>query len=69
MEGVQEGMKRIWTLRQNQVGLQPGTDTPDLTTVAIPWTTARAIQNTQAGWITSIVGTPRQIQFGLKFVF
>jgi hypothetical protein len=27
------------------------------------------VPNAQAGRITSIVGTPRQIQFGLKFIF
>ncbi len=27
------------------------------------------VPNSQAGRITSVVGTPRQIQFGLKFIF
>ena len=51
-------------------GLTTATSVNGVATVPVPGsTTARAIRNTQAGRINGYIGTPRQIQFGLKFIF
>jgi hypothetical protein len=41
----------------------------NIQSLAAPTGSAATIRNTQAGKITSIVGNPRQLQFGARFIF
>jgi hypothetical protein len=41
----------------------------NIQSLAAPTGAAATIGNAQAGKITSIVGTPRQLQFGARFIF
>ena len=50
-------------------GLTTATSVNGVPTVPIPGSIARAIRNPNAGRITTYIGTPRQIQLGLKIIF